>query len=409
MPVLLAPLRDRDFRLYFGGESLSSIGSGLHMVALSWYLLARTGSATDVALVWTAGLGSGIAALPLSGPIADRYPRRLLCIGADVWRMALVGVLAALVFAGPPPLWAIYALTFLIGLGHNLFWPSITALLQEIIRPDQLTSASGLVEVTFQVGFLTGGGLGGPLLIRFGLGWVLVVDVVTYAASAVALLAIRHRPGPAEHHDSALAMVRDGIAYLRDEPAVAGFGLVSVLPWVATISLNVVSVAYVLDVMGRTATVYGLGDMTYGVGAVVSGLTAALVVVWLGRFRAMLIMLAALAAAYAIFATGPTALAAFFALMYVAGYCSSGFRVIANSVLLAVVPNRLMGRTSATILLFSMVMQVLATLAIGPLVQEAGPQGGFVLLTTIVVVTLVALGSLTPSVRRLPQPAAETG
>src|SRR5712691_10609756 len=95
-----APLADRDFRLYFVGEVLSSTGSGLHIVAFGWYLLARTGSATSVALVWAIGLGSGILMLPLAGPLADRYPRRTLAIAADLVRLGLVAVMAGLAFAG---------------------------------------------------------------------------------------------------------------------------------------------------------------------------------------------------------------------------------------------------------------------------------------------------------------------
>ena len=55
-----APLGDRDFRLYFVGEVLSMAGTGLQTVALGWYLLERTGSATSVGIVWAVGLGSGI-------------------------------------------------------------------------------------------------------------------------------------------------------------------------------------------------------------------------------------------------------------------------------------------------------------------------------------------------------------
>ena len=145
-------------------------GSGLHIVALGWYLLDRTGSATSVALVWAIGLGSGIVMLPFAGPLADRYPRRTLAIGSDVVRLGLVAAMAALAYAGSPSLPVLYALTFLVGLGHSVFWPSITALLQEVIRPDQLTAASGLAEITWQVGNLTGAALGGPILVRFGLG-----------------------------------------------------------------------------------------------------------------------------------------------------------------------------------------------------------------------------------------------
>ncbi|HKV68561.1 MAG TPA: MFS transporter, partial [Gaiellales bacterium] len=95
-----APLGDRDFRLYFVGEVLSTAGSGLHIVALGWYLFDRTGSATSVALVWALGLGSGIFMLPFAGPLADRYPRRMLAVSADVVRLVLVGTMAALAFAG---------------------------------------------------------------------------------------------------------------------------------------------------------------------------------------------------------------------------------------------------------------------------------------------------------------------
>ena len=89
-------------------------------------------------------------------------------------------------------------------------------------------------------------------------------------------------------------MARDGLAYLRRHPAIAGFGIASVIPWIATISLNIVMVAYVLDILNLSATAYGLADMTYGVGAMASGVFAALLVVRLGEWRAMSAVLFAL-------------------------------------------------------------------------------------------------------------------
>ncbi|MGN6380834.1 MAG: MFS transporter [Gaiellales bacterium] len=409
MPSTLEPLRDRDFRLYFTGEAVSSVGSGLHVVALGWYMLARTGSATDVALVWTVTLGAGLVALPVTGPLADRHSRRMLCIAADVLRLVMVGVLAGLAFAGTPPLWAIYLLTFVIGLGHNVFFPSIMALLQEIIRKDQLVNASGLVEVTFQVGNLTGAAVGGPLLVHFGLGWALTIDSVTYLVSAVALLALHHRPAPVEHHLPFLRMVRDGLGYLRGNAPVAAFGLVSVLPFVATISLNVVFVSYVLDVLHRSATVYGLTDMSYGAGALASGFLAALLVIRLGEWSAMLTTLVVLVCGYLALALGPAGVLGVFLLSALIGFCSSGFRVISNSVLLRVVPNQVMGRTSATIFLVSILLQVVVTLAVGPLINHSSARGGFVMLAAIVSVAAISLALLLPRLRALPAAVAESG
>ncbi len=404
-----APLGDRDFRLYFVGQVLSTAGSGLHIVALGWYLLERTGSATSVGLVWAIGLGSGIVMLPFAGPLADRYPRRTLAIGSDVYRLVLVAAMAALAYAGSPSLPVLYVLTFLVGLGHSVFWPSITALLQEVIRPDQLTAASGLAEITWQAGSLTGAALGGPILVRFGLGTAFAIDAATYAVSALALLALHHRPAPAEGpHESALAMARAGMAYLRSHPAVAGFGIASVIPWVATISLNVVIVAYVLDVLHLGATAYGLADMTYGVGAMASGIFAALLVVRLGEWRAMTGVMVALIGCYAALAASPAAVPIFYAVLFLAGFCSSAFRVMTTAYLFKVVPNEVMGRASSSFLLVSMVLQVAVTLSVGPLVNHTSARGGFVLLSAIVAVGLALLAAVAAGLRRVPDCAAET-
>jgi MFS family permease len=404
-----APLGDRDFRLYFVGEVFSMAGSGLHVVALGWYLLERTGSATSVGLVWAVGLGSGIVMLPFAGPLADRYPRRTLAIGSDVFRLVLVGAMAALAYAGSPSLPVLYVLTFLVGLGHSVFWPSIMALLQEVIRPDQLTAASGLAEITWQVGNLTGAALGGPILVSFGLGTAFAIDAATYAVSALALLALHHRPAPAEGpHESGLAMARAGMAYLRRNPAVAGFGIASVIPWVATISLNVVIVAYVLDVLHLSATAYGLADMTYGVGAMASGVFAALLVVRLGEWRAMTGVMVALIACYAALAASPAAIPVFYAVLFLAGFCSSAFRVMTTAYLFKVVPNAVMGRTSSSFLLVSMILQVAVTLSVGPLINSTSARGGFVLLAAIVGIGLALLAAVAGGLRRVPDCAAET-
>jgi predicted MFS family arabinose efflux permease len=404
-----APLGDRDFRLYFTGEVLSTAGTGLHIVALGWYLLDRTGSATSVALVWALGLGSGIIVLPFAGPLVDRYPRRMLAISADAVRLVVVGAMAALAYAGSPSLPALYVLTFVVGLTNSVFWPAITALLQEVIRPEQLTAASGLVEIVWQAGSLTGAALGGPILVHFGLGAAFAIDASTYALSALALLGLQHRPVPAEGpHESGLAMARAGLAYLRRHRALAGFGVASVIPWVATISLNVVVVAYVLEVLGLGATAYGLADMTYGLGAMASGVFAALLVIRLGEWRAMTAVMVVLIGCYSALAASPAAVPAFFVLLFVAGFCSSAFRVITNAYLFKVVPNDVMGRTSSTFLLVSMLLQVAVTLGIGPLVNHAGARSGFVLLAAIVSIGLLLLAGVAAAFRRIPLGAAET-
>jgi len=164
-----ALLRDRDFRLYFSGEALSFFGSGLSLVALNWYLLERTGSTVAVGAYYGVALSAGLVTYPLSGPIADRYPRRTVAIAADVVRLISLGSLASLAWFGEPPLAAIYCSAFVTGLGFALFFPAIIAFLQEIVSGEQLVAANGLSEVTTQTGNVTGAAVAGVALQHLGL------------------------------------------------------------------------------------------------------------------------------------------------------------------------------------------------------------------------------------------------
>jgi predicted MFS family arabinose efflux permease len=400
-----APLRDRDFRLFFTGEVLSFTGAGLSLVSINWYLLDRTDSTTAVAIFYAAALGAGLVAFPLSGPIADRYARRSVAIAADLLRVGSIGGLALLSWFGDPPLIAIYVSAFVTGLGFSLFFPAIMGFLQEIASSEQIVAASGLIEVTTQTGNLTGAAFAGVALQQFGLAGVLTIDAATYALSALALTAVRHRSVPAGRHTPFLGLLREGLVYLRENGAVAVFGVVSLVPSVATVSLNIVAVAYVQDVLGRGPVVYGITDMMYGAGAMLSGLLAAMVVLRQGERASLLGFMALVVAGYGGFTLLPRDLTVVFALSVLLGFCSSGFRVTANSVLLRIVPGHVMGRATAAFGLCSTVLQVTSATAVGPLIDHGGVRVGFLALAVLVATAMVALTSVLPRLHRAPEPA----
>jgi len=401
----LKPLRDRDFRLYFFGELISFTGSGFSLVAINWYLLDRTGSTALVALLYAVALGAGLVAFPLAGPLSDRYPRRQIVILADLLRFCSIGLLALLAFAGDPPLPVIYVLMAITGFGFSLFFSAILAFLQEIVSADDLVVASGLSEITAQFGNLTGAALAGAFYVRYGLAWALAVDAISYIVSALCLWLVRHRSLPAGAGMAWGELVREGIAYLSAHKPVAGFGMLALLPGVATVSLNVVAVAYVLDVMDQDATVYGLTDMCYGVGAMVSGFLGGLLVVRFGRWSALTACLLLPLAVYLTFVLGPTGVPFVLVLSALAGFGSSAFRVIAQSVLLALVPSAVMGRATAVFGLSSTLVQVAVALMVGLVMEAWGAQAGFAVLAGVIGICLAGVLTVVPGVRRLAEAA----
>src|SRR5919204_6355835 len=97
---VLHALGSRDFRLVWGGQSVSLIGNGALFVALGWRAVALTGKSTSLAfvlLLWSLGM---LTTLLIGGALADRYERRRLMIISDVTRGILVAGVAVLDASG---------------------------------------------------------------------------------------------------------------------------------------------------------------------------------------------------------------------------------------------------------------------------------------------------------------------
>ncbi|MGZ4439653.1 MAG: MFS transporter [Gaiellaceae bacterium] len=92
----LSAFRSRDFRLLWGGQTVSFAGDTAFLVAIGWYVTTLTGSAGSLGLVLALQSAALLTTLLIGGVIADRYPRRRLMIGSDLARALLVGILAAL-------------------------------------------------------------------------------------------------------------------------------------------------------------------------------------------------------------------------------------------------------------------------------------------------------------------------
>ncbi|MEA2715728.1 MAG: hypothetical protein QOI99_45, partial [Actinomycetota bacterium] len=105
----------RNFRLFFGGQLISQIGNWLTLVAQTLLVLKLTDSGVALGLLAVAQFGPVLVLGPFAGLVADRSDKRRLLLVVQSLAMAQSFGLAALVFAGSPPVTAIYAVALLGG------------------------------------------------------------------------------------------------------------------------------------------------------------------------------------------------------------------------------------------------------------------------------------------------------
>jgi len=186
----VALLRDNvNFRRLFLARLVSLFGDWFNLLA-ALALLRAIGAESAGAFGGVLILKMLPSALlaPIAGVVADRFSRRWLMIAADLVRAVVVaGMLLALWF--PEPI-LVYALLGLQASVSVFFEPARSALLPDIVRPEELTAANALGAATWSTMLALGSAVGG--LFTATLGWhaALVVDVGSYLLSAVLLLGL---------------------------------------------------------------------------------------------------------------------------------------------------------------------------------------------------------------------------
>ena len=191
---LLAPLRHRDFRVLWLGMAVSLIGDGIFFVAVAWESYVLWNAPVALSIVGIGMTVPTVAFLLVGGVVSDRYDRRLVMVWADIVRAVSVAVLAILVFTGALQFWQLVALVAVYGIGNAFFIPAFEAIVPELVRAADLPAANSLDQFIRPIALRLVGPVLGGALVAVDTGMAFAVDAASFAASLVAVLALRRLP-----------------------------------------------------------------------------------------------------------------------------------------------------------------------------------------------------------------------
>ena len=202
-------LRERQFRLLFTGQLISLLGDAFTSVALAFAVLS-IGNATDLGIVFAARSVPLITFLLVGGVFADRLPRRLVMLVADVTRMGCQAGTAVLILTHTAAVWEVALIQGLSGAATAFFNPASTGLTPMTVSAERLQQANALRGISMSAANLVGLGLGGLVVTAAGPGWALAVDAASFAFSAFFLSMLRLPPHVKLAPQSFLRDLRDG-------------------------------------------------------------------------------------------------------------------------------------------------------------------------------------------------------
>ena len=215
---LLRPLRSRDFRLLWTGQTVSLIGDGIFLIAMAWTAFQLWNSPASLSIVGIAMTVPIIACLLLGGAVSDRFDRRRVMIAADAARAVVVGALATLDLTGSLGFATFAVLVALYGAATAFFTPAFEAIVPSIVPESELAQANSLDQFMRPGALrLVGPALGGTVVAAIGSGGAFAVDAASFLASMAAIAAIRPVPAAVTTTGSTAAAIGDGIRFVRSQ------------------------------------------------------------------------------------------------------------------------------------------------------------------------------------------------
>jgi MFS family permease len=376
-------LQKKGLRFIFAANVISMIGSGMNSAAVAWYILQATHSEIALGTFAVVQTLPAILLLPFTGVIIDREDRRRLVMVLDVTRAVVIAVVAVLAFEGKAKVWELYAMNMLVAAGFWMFWPTITALIQEMTPGDEFVHANTFLLAGVQGGWLIAGALVGFVYNKIGLGGVLLLDVSSYALSFLCYFGVRKGrhvvPRPAELHNDIVAAesavqkffreLRDGIHFLRGHREIVLLGISWALFLSAMMTGVVVTPPLSDDVYHKGAVGYGWLNGGWGVGAFLSAFYAPMFIKKFGARRSIAISLGVLAVLMTSAPVMPVLALA--VLVYALMGSGRGITGVAmNTSMMEQIPQHFMGRVQNTFYFAGTLLQVLQSYLVGAVAQR---------------------------------------
>src|SRR5580658_4881461 len=393
----------RPLRFVFIANMISMFGSGMNSAAVAWYILQATHNEMALGMFVVLQTIPAMLLLPFSGVIIDREDRRRLVMWLDAVRAVIIVTVAILAFRHRVQIWQLYLMNTLVAAGFWMFWPTITALIQELTPEGEFVHSNTFLMAGVQGGWLIAGSLVGFMYNHIGLGGVLLIDVSTYVVSFCCYFAVRRGRHVVLHPEELRADIlaaesqlerfwremREGLHFLRDHRSVVLLGISWALFLGAMITGVVVTPSLSERIFHAGAVGYGWLNAGWGTGAFLSALYAPAIIASLGGRRSVAFSMAILAACVVCAPVSHWLIAAI-ALYAVMGSARGVGGIAMNTNLMEMVPNHLMGRVQNSFYFAGTFLQLVLALSVGAVAHKVSLVAAFAILACVYGLSFVA-------------------
>ncbi len=338
-------LRHRNYRLFFGGQGVSLIGTWMTRVATGWLVYRLTGSAFLLGLVSFAGQIPILFLGPVAGVWVDRLNRHRVLVITQVLSMLESFALAGLALAHVITVNEIIWLNLFQGAVNAFDMPARQAFVFEMVEdPADLGNAIALNSSLVNAARLIGPSIAGLIIALMGEGPCFLIDGFSYIAVILSLLAMSVAPRPPKPEEQSVwSELREGWAYVRGFRPISSILLLLTLISLVGMPYTALMPIFAGKILHGGAHTLGFLMAAVGVGALVGAVRLAARQTVLGLGRVIPMTAAGFGASLFAFAASHH-LWLSLGLLVVTGFCFMQQMAASNTILQTIVENEKRGR-----------------------------------------------------------------
>ena len=267
-------LHHRNYRLFFGGQSVSLIGTWMQQLAMSWLTYRLTHSTVLLGVVGFSSLIPSFLLAPFAGVLIDRWERYRVMIITQILAMIQAVVLALLVLTGMITVWHIIILSTLLGIINSVVNPVRHALIIDLVESkEDLSNAIALSASMFNVARLVGPSIAGVLISLVGEGVCFLINALSFIAVIISLLSMKVTSKERKMYRTPFWQdIREGFAYAFGFPPIRY--ILMLIAWTSLVgmSYNVLMPVFARDILHGGAHTFGFLMAGTGCGALIGSI-----------------------------------------------------------------------------------------------------------------------------------------
>lgn len=399
-PVRMAALRNREFLRFWLAITLALTGLWIRITVQGYLVYDMT---NDEFLLGFVGFLSALPVLllsPVVGVVVDRFDRRRVLLGTQLFMAANLLALATLDATGLLEVYHILIIATLAGAASAFDWPARLSIVPNIVKRDELQSAVALNSASFNSARIIGPVIGGALIGVIGTAACFYLSAAAFLPSMVVLMTLTiDRIVPSGKRESPIQNLMAGYRYIWGFRTLRSLLSVDVVPVMFGMSFFALLPALTRDVYGTGSSGLGLLYAADGAGAFLGVMAVASLTGLRRRGLLVIVFVGCFAVLQIAFALAPNLWAGML-LIFLLGGVGSLYATLADTLIQTIIADEFRGRVMAVYSTFWGLTPV-GYLQAGIIARVWGTQTAILVNGVIVLLYVLALARWSPEIRRI--------